>query len=71
VVAEIKKISGDKKRFDYVNGGADKWRAKVDAVKLSDITQMKINKWKLAYVKSRATDPIKEKSAKRTVNSYI
>ena len=43
----------------------------MDAVKLSDITQAKIQKWKLAYVKSRATDPVKEKSAKRTVNSYI
>ena len=35
IVADIKKISGDKKRFDYVNGGADKWRSKVDAVRLS------------------------------------
>jgi integrase len=71
VVAEIKGISGDKRRFDHVTGGADEWRAKIDAVKLSDITQAKVQKWKLAYVKSRGTDPLKEKSAKRTVNSYI
>lgn len=71
IVADIKKISGGKKRFDYVNGGADKWRAKVDAAKLNEITPTKIQKWKLAYVKKRATDPVKEKSAKLTVNSYI
>ena len=71
VVAGIKNISGDKKRFDYVNGGADKWRAKVDAVKLSDITMVKLNKWIGAYVESRGTDPVKKISATRTVNSYI
>ncbi|MDB4734476.1 tyrosine-type recombinase/integrase [Akkermansiaceae bacterium] len=71
IVAEIKGIGGDKQRFDYVTGGAEKWRKKVGAVKLSDITPSKVQKWKLAYVKKRATDPLKEKSVKRTVNSYI
>jgi len=71
IVAEIRGIAGDKQRFDYVNGGAEKWRTKVEAVKLSDITPAKVQKWKLAYVKKRATDPLKEKSVKRTVNSYI
>ena len=71
IVADIKKISGDKTRFDNVNGGAEKWRAKVDAVKLNDITRIKVQKWKLAYVKKRSADPIKEKSAKLTANSYI
>ena len=71
VVADIKKIGGDKRRFDYVNGGAEKWREKVDNTLLSEITPKKLQSWKLAYVKSRASDPIKEKSAKLTVNSYI
>ena len=71
VVAEIKKISGDKQRFDYVNGGAEKWRQKVDNVPLSDVTPAKIQRWKLAYVKRKASDPAKEKSVKLTVNSYI
>lgn len=71
IVSEIKGIAGDKTRFDYVNGGANKWRTKVEAVKLSDISPGKVQKWKLAYVRKRATDPLKEKSVKRTVNSYI
>lgn len=71
VVADIKKINGGKQRFDYINGGAEKWRAKVDAVKLSDITPSKVQKWKLSYVKKRSSDPVKEKSAKLTANSYI
>jgi integrase len=71
VVADIKKISGDKKRFDYVNGGAEKWRQKVDNTLLSEITPRKIQRWKLAYVKERSDDPVKERSAKETVNSYI
>ena len=71
VVADIKKISRDKSRFDYVNGGADKWRAKIDNVPLSFVTPAKIQRWKLAYVKSKAINPVKENSAKLTVNSYI
>ena len=71
MVAEIKGIAGDKTRFDYVNGGAEKWRKKVEAVKLSEITSGKIQKWKKAYMDKHATDPIKEKSAKVTINSHL
>ena len=71
VVADIKRIGGDKNRFDYVNGGNEKWKAKVDNVLLSEITQAKVKKWRKRYVDARNDDPIKEASAKETVNSYI
>ena len=71
VVSDIKKISGDKKRFDYVNGGNEKWKAKVDNVLLSDITQAEVQKWKVTYVKARNDDPVKASSARESANSYI
>ena len=71
VVADITAISGDKRRFDYVNGGNEKWKAKIDNVLLSEITQAKVKKWAKRYVDDRSDDPIKEASAKETVNSYI
>ena len=71
VVASINKLTGDKNRFDHVNGGSAKWHAKIDNVLLSDITAAKVNKWRLAFVKKRGTDPEKEKSAKISANTYL
>jgi len=71
VVADITGISGDKSRFDYVNGGNEKWKSKVDSVLLSEITQTKVQKWKVSYVKERSDDPVKESSAMESANSYI
>lgn len=71
VVADIKRISGDKSRYDYVNGGNERWKAKVDNVLLSDITETKIRKWKKRFVDDRNDDPIKEASAKESASSYI
>lgn len=71
VVADIKRISGDKNRFDYVNGGNEKWKAKVDNVLLSDITQARVQKWKVSYVKERSGDPLRKNSAMESANSYI
>ena len=71
VVADITGISGDKSRFDYVNGGNEKWKTKVDSVLLSEITQTKVQKWKVSYVKERSDDPVKESSAMESANSYI
>ena len=71
VVADIKNISGDKNRYDHVNGGAEKWRTKVDNILITDITQAKVQKWKVAYVKERSSDPVKKRSAMESANSYI
>lgn len=71
VVAEIQKIDGDKERFDYVHGGNERWRQKIDAVALSDITPTKIQKWRVKRVRSKEGDPKEQQSAERSVNSYI
>lgn len=71
VVRDIMKISGDKSRFDYVNGGNERWKQKVDSVLLSDITQTKVQKWKVSYVKKRNDNPMKRNSAMESANSYI
>ncbi|MBG89164.1 MAG: hypothetical protein CMO80_20020, partial [Verrucomicrobiales bacterium] len=68
VVSEIFGIEADKSRFDYVHGGRAQWVDKVDSVKLSDITNSRIARWKKRRLK---VAPDKRKAATTTVNTLI
>jgi len=65
-------------RHDYAaegreNGGArEAWLAKVDAVKLAEITPAKVQKWKQTFVNDRgAAGALDEKTARGTANSIL
>ena len=58
-------------RKDCYNGGGDAWRAKVDSLPLSKLTDGAIQKWKLAYLAEHGTNPLTMQKAKHTVNSLI
>jgi integrase len=65
------KISGGKAKYDYRAGGHDRWVAAVDAIKVAAVTPDKVQAWKVAFVRAAGTSPLKQASARRTVNSYI
>ncbi len=71
IIAEVFKIRGEGSKFDYHGDGNAQWRTKVDAVKLSKITPARIQAWKVARIKAAGESPAAQRSAKRTVNSYI
>ena len=71
IVAEIHGIKGGKEKHDYVKGGRQKWLSKIESVKLSKISPEKIQKWKVAYMAKAGKDPMKQESAKATVNKII
>ena len=71
IVADVEKLHRDESRFDYVNGGVNRWREKVDVVDLSSITPQKVQAWKIAFVAKAKGDPQAERSAKVTVNSIL
>ncbi|MGA3179377.1 MAG: hypothetical protein ABSF38_03430, partial [Verrucomicrobiota bacterium] len=71
IITEVFKIRGGGSKFDYHGDGNAQWRAKVDAVKLSKITPARIQAWKVARIKAAGGSPAAQRSAKRTVNSYI
>ena len=78
IVSEIEGIEEDTKkdgktasRFDYRSGGRKAWAAKVHAVKLAKITPAKVQQWKIAHVNKKAGDPVKERSARISANSYL
>ena len=71
IVAHIFGIEGGREKFDYVNGGRDAWAAKIDAVKLADVTPDKVNKWRIAFVKKAGANPVKQRRARITCNSLM
>lgn len=65
-------VKGDDSKFDYVNGGHQKWLERVDTIRLDRITSKRIERWKVAYLKTaEKKDPTAYKHARVTLNSVI
>jgi integrase len=47
------------------------WRETVEAVRLSTLTPAKVQAWKEAFLVRAGTDPVKQRSARVSVNSFI
>lgn len=58
-------------RFDYVHGGAKRWRDKIEAVPLDRVTAEKVQRWVTARLQSVAANPAKHAATKTTVNSVL
>ncbi len=71
LVAGVAGIVGTKERFDYVNGGHQHWRQKVDGVRLAALTQEKIQGWKVEFLKKASGNPLLQRRAVSTVASLI
>ena len=71
ILSQIFGIKGGREKFDYVNGGRDAWVAKIDRIKLGDVTPDKVNKWRIAFVKRVDGNPVKQRRARITCNSLM
>ena len=71
IVADISGIDGGKAKFDYRTGGREKWLARVEAVKLANVTPEAVQKWKLRFLRRAGSDPLKQRVAKISVNSLM
>lgn len=58
-------------RFDYVHGGAQRWREKIEAVQLDKVTPERVQKWVTARLQSVAANPAKHAATKTTINSVL
>ncbi|AHF94915.1 hypothetical protein OPIT5_29875 [Opitutaceae bacterium TAV5] len=58
-------------RYDYVHGGAKKWRASIDAVRLDKITSEKVQQWIASRLQDVSDNPAKLASTKITLNSQL
>ncbi len=73
IVADIEKISSpdDHSKFDYVNGGCERWKEKIDKVRLSRITPEKVEKWKIAFIRAAGSNHRDEIKARASANTFI
>jgi integrase len=71
IVADIFGIDGGRAKYDYRTGGREKWLARVGAVKLSDVTPDAVQKWKLRFLRRAGSDPLKQRTARISVNSLM
>jgi integrase len=71
IVSQIFGIDGGKARYDYASGGRQKWVDKIHAVKLGEITPARIQAWKRDFLARAGDDPLKQRTAKISVNSLM
>jgi len=71
IIAQIFQIKGGREKYDYVNGGRAAWLAKIDRIRLADVTPDKINKWRIAFVKNAGTNPLAQRRARISCNSLM
>jgi integrase len=71
IVSDICGIDGGKSKYDYRKGGRDSWLRKVHALKIAAITPAEVQKWKLRFLRRAGTNPMKQRSARISVNSLM
>jgi hypothetical protein len=71
IVSDLFDLDLGKKKFDPYGGGHQEWVQRVDAVKLANLTPQKIQQWKRSFLSYAALDPISQRSAKTSVNTYL
>ena len=70
-VAQIAGIKSGKERFDYRTGGHRRWLDAVHAVGLERVTPASVQKWKAAFLRHAKADPLSQKTARVSANSFI
>jgi integrase len=71
ILSEIFQIKGGREKFDYINGGRAAWIAKIDRIRLADVTPDKVNKWRIGFVERAGGKPVMQRRARITCNSVM
>jgi integrase len=72
IVADIFGIDSGKEKYDYRGGGRARWIEKINAIRLDAVTPELVQVWKRTFIaRAGSEDPIKVRSAKSSVNSYM
>ena len=66
----LRKIAADIREITH-NGKRSAWRERVDATKLDTLTTQAIEDWRANFIKRGSINPLAEKGARVSANSYI
>jgi integrase len=71
IVNEIFGLDPGKEKFDYRGGGHTRWMEKIHAIRLADVTPSRVQEWKRVFIARAGNDPVKQRSARTSFNSYL
>ena len=71
IVSEIFGVRTDESKYDYRQGGNQKWVERIDGTRLERVTPARVTEWQQRRVKKAGNSPMAIASAKRTANSYV
>jgi integrase len=71
IVAAIAALPDSNRKYDKVNGGRSEWIGAIGRVRLAKITPEALERWKRAFLAAAKPDPISQRSARVSVNSYL
>jgi integrase len=71
IVSDIAQIPGSNRKFDKAGGGRLQWLRAIGAVRLAKITPEALERWKRAFLSAAKQNPISQRSARVSVNSYL
>jgi integrase len=70
ITGDITDLNGDNRK--YGDGRAHReWIARIEAVRLSELSPAKIQEWKRSFLSKAKPDPISQRSAKTSANSFL
>ena len=71
VCAGVYGIRDTDAKFDYRTGGNQKWRERLDSIRLERLTTERVSRWTQEFVAAAGKSPGATMAARRTVNSYV
>jgi integrase len=71
IVADLIGLDDNPSKYDYRTGGYQNWLSRVEAVKLAWITPQRVQVWKRSFLAKAAPDPLSQRQAKVSVNSFL
>jgi integrase len=71
MASQIFKVKGTRERHDHTNGGAEKWRSRIDCIPLSELTAQRITEWRVKYVSRFDSEPLKRQQAQQSAISIL
>ena len=71
IVSDIFALSDGNDKCDYRGGGYQAWLEKVHAIPLAELTPARVQNWKRTFIARAGDDPLKVRTAKSSVNSFL
>jgi len=71
ILANVFGIKDTAAKYDYRTGGNQKWRERVNSIRLAKLTPEAVERWMKKFVAQAGASPNAVASAKRTANSYV